>query len=98
MARRSKQPGTGSVIERTSKKNGAVYQIRWRVNGGPAKYETIGPDREEAERALARRLAEINLGTYRERPEATFHEFASEWYANHKSRLRPATVVDYQLT
>ncbi len=98
MARHRKQPGTGTVLERTSKRNGTVYQIRWRVNGGPAKYETIGPDREEAERALARRLAEVNLGVYRERPEASFHEFASEWFANHKPRLRPATVVDYELT
>lgn len=62
MARRRKQPGTGTVLERESKRNGTTYQIRWRVNGGPAKYETIGPDREEADAALARRLAEVNLG------------------------------------
>ena len=92
MARRRKQPGSGSVLERHSKRKGTIYQIRWRVNGGPAKYETIGPDREEAEAALARRLAEVNLGIYREQAQATFHEFASTWFCGHRSRLRPSTV------
>ena len=98
MARRRKQPGSGCVLERESKEHGVTYQIRWRVNGGPARYETIGPDRKEAEQALALKVAEINRGTYRERREVTFLEFASEWFANHSPRLRPATVVDYQLT
>ena len=93
MARRRKQPGTGTILERQSKRNGATYQIRWRVNGGPAKYETIGPDREEAEAALARRLAEVNLGIYREQSGQTFHEFASAWFVGHRSRLRPSTVA-----
>jgi hypothetical protein len=34
MARRPKQPGTGYIVERPSKKHGTVYQIRWRINGG----------------------------------------------------------------
>jgi integrase len=92
MARRRKQPGTGCVLDRPSSEHGCVYQIRWRVNGGPARYETIGPDRQEAEDALALRLAEINRGTYRERRTATVHEFASDWFAGHRSRLRPSTV------
>jgi integrase len=75
-----------------------VFQIRWRVNGGPARYETIGPDRKEAEQALALKLAEINRGTYRERVDATFLEFASSWFANHQGQLKPSTVVDYRLT
>ncbi len=60
MARTPKQPGTGCVIERPSKKHGRVYTIRWRVNNGPARNETIGPNRSEAELALAVRLGEIN--------------------------------------
>jgi integrase len=90
MARRRKQPGTGYIVERPSKKHGVVYQIRWRINGGKADSEIIGPDRSEAEQALALKLAEINLGTYRERHEATFHEFASKWFADHKANLRPS--------
>jgi integrase len=62
------------------------------VNGGPRWYETIGPDRREAEQALALRLAEINRGTYRERKVATFHGFASEWFAGHRRHLRPSAV------
>jgi hypothetical protein len=87
-----KQAGTGDVITRPSKKHGSVFQIRWRVNGGPARYETVGPDRKEAEQALALKLAEINRGTYRERKVATFHVFASEWFAGHKRHLRPSAV------
>jgi integrase len=91
MAARSRA-GAGCVLPRPSKKHGATYQIRWRVNGGPARYETIGPSRKEAEQALALKLAEINRGTYRERRVATFHEFASEWFAGHRSHLRPSAV------
>jgi hypothetical protein len=92
MGRRRKQPGTGYIVERPSKKHGVVYQIRWRINGGRLDSENIGPDRGEAEQALALKLAEINRGTHRERHEATFHEFASKWFADHKSRLRPSGV------
>src|SRR5690349_9743074 len=92
MARRRKQPGTGCVIERPSKQHGRVYAIRWRVNNGPARNETVGPDRAEAEQLLAIRLNEINRGIYRDRPEATFHEFASEWFAGHSQRLRPSAL------
>jgi Phage integrase, N-terminal SAM-like domain len=90
MARRRKQPGTGCVNARPSKKQGTVYAIRWRINNGPARNETIGPDRAEAEQALALRLAEVNRGAYRERRKATFHEFASEWFTGHRARLRPS--------
>lgn len=90
--RKRTQAGTGCVLERQSKRNGVTYQIRWRVNGGPAHYETVGADRKEAEQALALKLAEINRGTHRERRVATFHEFASEWFAGHRSHLRPSAV------
>ena len=84
MTRRREEPGTGCVLERASKQHGSIFQLRWRVNGGPARCETIGPDRREAERALAVKLDAINHGTYRERREATFHEFASYWFADHR--------------
>src|SRR3954447_12853850 len=92
MARRRKHAGTGCVIERPSQKHGTVYAIRWRVNSGPSRNETIGPDRAEAEQALSLRLAEINRGTYREQRKATFHEFASHWFAGHKARVRPSAA------
>src|SRR5215217_3653833 len=92
MARRRKQPGSGYIVERPSKKHGAVYQIRWRINGGTLGSEIIGPDRQEAEQALALKLAEINVGRYREQRDGTFHEFASEWFADHRARLRPSGI------
>jgi integrase len=52
----------------------------------------IGPDRRGAEQGLALKLAEINRGTYRERKVATFHGFASEWFAGHRGHLRPSAV------
>lgn len=91
MAARTKA-GTGCVLERPSKRHGTIFQIRWRVNGGPARYETVGPDRDEAEQALALKLAEINRGTYREHRAATFLEFASGWFAGHRTRLRPSAA------
>jgi len=92
MARRAQQPGSGCIVERPSKKHGTIYQIRWRVNGGKQRSEVIGADHREAEQALALKLAEINRGTYREPHEATFHEFASSWFADHRAHLRPSGV------
>ena len=90
MARRAKQPGSGCIAPRESKKHGTVWQIRWRINGGKTYTHVVGPDRREAEQALALKLAEINRGTYRERHEATFHEFASSFFGDHKAHLRPS--------
>ena len=92
MARRAKQPGSGCISARPSKKHGTVYQIRWKINQGRVHAKIVGSDRKEAEQELALKLAEINRGTYQERHEATFHEFASSWYADHKGRLRPSAV------
>ena len=92
MTRRRRKAATGSVLSRASKRHGIVYQIRWRVRGGAARYETIGPDRAQAEDALALRLAEINSGVWTDRPTATFHEFASHWFSQHRHGLKPAAV------
>lgn len=87
-----KTAATGTVITRPSKQHGSVYQIRYRINGAPPSYETIGPDRDEADQALALKLAELNRGTHRERRTATFHEFVSSWFADHRARLRPSAA------
>jgi integrase len=89
---RKRQPGGGTILERSSKQHGTVYQIRWRVNGGPARYETVGPDRREAEQALSLKLAEINQGTYREHRDDTFRNFASDWFHRHRSLVRPSAA------
>lgn len=95
---RYKEPGRGMVLARSSKEHGTVFQIRWRINNGPAKYDTIGPDRKEAERALAVKLDQINRGTYVDRHDDTFHDFAHEWYQGREHRLKEATRVDYTIT
>ena len=86
------QPGTGVVLTRPSRQHGSVFQIRWRVNGGPARYSTIGPNRRDAEQALASKLAEINRGTNREPKVGGFHTFASDWFGRHRAHLRPSAV------
>jgi integrase len=92
VGRKRRKPASGCVLPRASAKHGTVYQIRWRVNNGPARYETVGPDRAEAEQALALRLAEINGGSWRERRDVTFHEFASQWFDQHRPGLKPSAV------
>jgi predicted site-specific integrase-resolvase len=56
MARRRKQAGTGYIVKRKGKR-GTTYVIRWRVNDGKVSEETVCPDRQEAEQALARRTS-----------------------------------------
>ena len=41
----------------------STYVIAYRV-GRKQKWETIGPNKKEAERILAQRVSEINNGTY----------------------------------
>jgi hypothetical protein len=96
---RKDEPGRCCVLARPSKEHGTVFVIRWSVNGGPRRAETIGPDRRQAEQALALKLAEINRGTYQDRPKpVTFHRFASDWFATHKAKLKPSSVDDYRIT
>jgi len=85
------------VIERPSKKHGALFQIRWRMNGGRWRHETVGPDRQEAERVLADRLTDATRGTHRERRTATFLEFTSDWFVSHGPRLKPSTHDTYKI-
>lgn len=69
-------------------------------------YETLGTDAEgwdraRAQEALGDRLAEVRLGTYvpprpairtaQEGAAPTFHEFASQWFAQVEPELREST-------
>jgi integrase len=87
MARRS----TGQVVERKTKR-GAVYALRFYA-GGERQYVTLGTaeegwNRRRAEDELAAMMAAVRSGSWRPpepvaapRPEPTFHQRASEWYA-----------------
>jgi integrase len=106
MARKS----TGGVVEKSTSQ-GTVYALRFRALG-KRQYVTLGRagdgwTRTRAEEKLADVRAEIRLGIWRPaepapalaaepRPEPTFHEFASEWFASKKLELRPRSVDAYE--
>jgi integrase len=87
----------GSVIKRTWKDGKRFsYAIKFVLPDGRQKLETIGPNKKEAERALAERINAINGGTYAELREATFGEFAEKWLAHVEPRLKPSTRDGYE--
>jgi len=98
------RPPTGQVLERTGKR-GRTFALRYRVPGHGRVYETSeATTREEAERELRHRLADVERGLWRparvEAPEPpaeepTFHEFASEWLAARQLEgLAEKTIAD----
>ena len=91
----------GSIVKRRSGNYAIVYYI-----DGKQKWETIGPSRREAERALTARKHEVDTGTWREPSSETLASYAARWLATRdparvggrgRSRLSPATFELYQL-
>jgi len=85
-----------------------TYSLRFRVNGSRQSL-TLGTDaegwtRRRAERKLDDVLAEVRAGVWQppappdpaDSRGATFHEFASRWWAARKAELRPKTQADYE--
>jgi integrase len=98
---RGRRPSRGSVVERRGKA-GTSYAISYRFNGR-RRYRTVGHakdghTRRDAERELQDVLADINRGRHAEPNEATFHEFASDWFHRREPELKPATVREYKDT
>lgn len=98
---------TGQVIEPTG---GRGWALRFRAYG-KRRYVTLGTaedgwDRRKAERELRGILADVERGIWQPeepappepepRAEPTFHQFASEWFANNEPGWRPKTVSDYR--
>jgi integrase len=104
------RPATGQVVERDGKR-GRVYALRFRAYG-KRQYETLGTAEEgwtraKAEEELANRLADVRRGIWQPpavttavvepAPEATFHEFASEWlHGREQEGLGARTIEDYR--
>src|SRR5215211_4785266 len=88
---------------------------RWCLSGnhaivyyvdGKQKWETIGPSRREAERALTARKREVDTGTWREPSSETLASYAERWLAHRdparidgggRTRLSPSTFEGYRL-
>jgi integrase len=100
---------TGQVIEREWERKdgtrGRTFAVRFRSGGKRHYITTTAASREEAESELANVLADVRRGIWRppaaapqvEAPkeEPTFHEFASEWFAQREQEgLKAKTLTD----
>jgi hypothetical protein len=104
--RRRSAPGRSSSITLRGKANvgivkrGANYCIRYYGPDGRQRWETIGPNRKEAETVLHQRLYEVRSGIHpilRRRSRLTFHGHAEEWvrvYAT--THVRASTRSTYR--
>ncbi len=80
-------------------KRGAYYCIRYYDASGQQRWETIGPNRKEAETVLHQRLYEVRSGKYpiiARRTRMTFAAFVEEWEAKHLVRVRASTAKRYR--
>ena len=89
----------GSIVKRPSGNYAIVYYV-----DGKQKWETIGPSRREAERALTARKREVDTGTWREPSSETLAAYAERWLAHRdparvqggRTRLAPSTFAEYR--
>jgi integrase len=89
----------GSIVKRQSGNYAIVYYV-----DGRQKWETIGPSRREAERALTARKREVDTGTWREPSSETLASYAEGWLAHRdpsrvavgRGRLAPSTYAEYR--
>ncbi|MBD0329054.1 MAG: hypothetical protein ICV64_03010 [Thermoleophilia bacterium] len=100
--RHARREGNGTRIDRQALER----QLRDRVlrRRGKQKWETIGPSRHEAERALTARKCDVDTGTWREPSSETLAAYAERWLAHRdpargggRTRLSPSTFEGYRL-
>jgi integrase len=90
----------GSIVKRASGNYAIVYYV-----DGKQKWETIGPSRREAERALTARKREVDTGAWREPSSETLREYATRWLERRdpatapsgRTRLAPSTYEAYRI-
>jgi integrase len=87
-------------------RRGGKWCIRYYGPDGLQRWETIGPNKKEAETVLHQRLYEVRSGIYpilRRRSRVTFAAFTAEWDKRHLPRVRASTadrcrtIIRYQL-
>ncbi len=75
----------------------ARYAIIYPV-GSKRRWETVGPNRHEAERRLAQVLSELNGGTYFSPNPILFSEFGQKWLRDYAAlKTKPSTYETYRL-
>ena len=88
-------------------RRGSKWCIRYYGPDGRQRWETIGPNKKEAETVLHQRLYEVRSGVFpilRRRSHITFGKLAEEWFESYaKAHVRPSTLstcrwlLDYHL-
>jgi len=99
MASRRKEVVTLGAI----RKRGKQYAIRYYDATGKRRWETIGPNLQEARQVLADRMWERRNGKFRlSRPKITVAAFVTKWQEDYLAvqqqlgRLKPSTASSYQ--
>lgn len=91
----------GSVVKKPS----GNYAIRYYGADGRRRFETIGPSKADAQRALTARLRELDTGSWREPSVETLASYASTWLeqrdpanvpAGGRGRLATSTFAEYR--
>jgi len=80
-------------------RRGKRWAIRYYGPDGRQRWETIGPNRKEAETLLVQRLYEVRSGKYPilvRRSRMTFAAFAEEWKTKHLVRVRASSAKRYR--
>ncbi|MEW6410912.1 MAG: site-specific integrase [Candidatus Zixiibacteriota bacterium] len=81
----------GSVVLRSDTWY-AVYR-----DGGTQRWERAGGSKRAAEKLLAKRMNQINSGTYQECEKILFEEFAAKWLSDYaKISVKRSTYIGYK--
>jgi len=80
-------------------RRGTKWAIRYYGPDGRQRWETIGPNKKEAETVLAQRIYEVRSGKFpilQRRKRLLFRDFAEEWQEKHLVRVRVSTSKLYK--
>ncbi len=94
VCRRNGQTGLSPCAHRE-----AIYSIVYRAENNRQKWETVGPNKKEAEKRLAEINAQLNSGTFHQPTEILFEDFAAKWLEQYaKSAVKISTFKSYSNT
>lgn len=80
-------------------RRGSKWVIRYYGPDARQRWETIGPNKKEAETVLAQRIYEVRSGKFpilQRRKRLLFRDFAKEWEEKHLVRVRASTASLYK--
>jgi integrase len=87
----------GTIIKRTTRTKGVVYDIKYRTADGTQIKQAVGPSRQEAQRRLNEALTAVQAGAQRTTSTEKFGDVANRWLAQKKPRIEASTHNDYEI-